>query len=44
VRPSDLAALLRVSGVGPAKIEKYGDDVLSLVARADSSSGSGGSE
>jgi DNA helicase II / ATP-dependent DNA helicase PcrA len=32
VRPADAAALLRVNGVGPAKIEKYGDDVLALVA------------
>ena len=32
VRPADPTALLRVNGVGPAKIEKYGDDVLALVA------------
>jgi len=32
VRPQDPAALLRISGVGPAKIEKYGDQVLELVA------------
>jgi DNA helicase-2/ATP-dependent DNA helicase PcrA len=30
VRPADPPALLRISGVGPAKIEKYGDDVLAL--------------
>jgi DNA helicase II / ATP-dependent DNA helicase PcrA len=43
VRPSDPTALLRVSGVGPAKIEKYGDDVLALVAGEAVSSVSGGS-
>jgi DNA helicase II / ATP-dependent DNA helicase PcrA len=32
VRPSNPTALLKVSGVGPAKIEKYGDAVLALVA------------
>ena len=32
--PSDLAALARVKGVGPAKLEQYGDDVLSLVTQA----------
>ncbi len=35
IRPADRAALLRVSGVGPAKIEKYGDDVLALVTGSD---------
>ena len=30
--PSDLAALGRVKGVGPAKLEQYGDDVIALVA------------
>ncbi len=32
--PGDLDALARVKGVGPAKLEQYGDDVLSLVADA----------
>ena len=32
VRPADPTALLRISGVGPAKVDKYGDDVLELVA------------
>lgn len=32
VRPGDRAALLRISGVGPAKVEKYADDVLGLLA------------
>jgi hypothetical protein len=32
VRPADSAALLRISGIGPAKIEKYGDEVLELVS------------
>ncbi|MEO6652672.1 MAG: ATP-dependent DNA helicase UvrD2 [Ilumatobacteraceae bacterium] len=35
--PSDLAALARVKGVGPAKLDLYGDDVLDLVASARSS-------
>lgn len=30
--PSDLAGLGRVKGVGPAKLEQYGDDVLAIVA------------
>lgn len=29
--PADLAELARVKGVGPAKLEQYGDDVLDLV-------------
>ena len=32
--PGDLAALAAVKGVGPAKLEQYGDDVLELVAVA----------
>jgi DNA helicase-2/ATP-dependent DNA helicase PcrA len=32
VRPADVGALLRIGGVGPAKLEKYGDDVLALCA------------
>jgi DNA helicase-2/ATP-dependent DNA helicase PcrA len=32
VRPGDPAALLRVNGVGPAKLDKYADDVLAVVA------------
>ncbi|MFW2336190.1 ATP-dependent DNA helicase UvrD2 [Ilumatobacter sp.] len=34
--PDDLAALARVKGVGPAKLEQYGDDVLALAATARS--------
>jgi len=30
--PSELAELARVKGVGPAKLEQYGDDVLAVVA------------
>lgn len=33
-RPSDRAALLAVPGVGPAKAEQYGEQVLALVASA----------
>ncbi len=36
VRPADPAGLLRISGVGPAKIEKYGDEVLALLAEEGS--------
>jgi DNA helicase-2/ATP-dependent DNA helicase PcrA len=44
VRPNDAAALLRINGVGPAKIDKYADDVLALVAgESVGSGGSGGS-
>jgi DNA helicase-2/ATP-dependent DNA helicase PcrA len=31
-RPSDVTALAKISGVGPAKLDKYGRDVLELVA------------
>jgi superfamily II DNA helicase RecQ len=31
-RPSDLGELAACQGVGPAKLERYGDDVLDLVA------------
>jgi DNA helicase-2/ATP-dependent DNA helicase PcrA len=33
-RPGDRAALLAVPGIGPAKAERYGDEVLALVAGA----------
>lgn len=32
-RPSDDAALLAVSGVGPVKLERYGHDVLEIVGK-----------
>lgn len=32
-RPADLRALSKVKGVGPSKLESYGDDVLEIVAR-----------
>ena len=32
--PADLGRLADVKGVGPAKLEQYGDDVLELVADA----------
>ena len=31
-RPGDRQALLRVSGVGPEKLDRYGDDVLEVLA------------
>jgi DNA helicase-2/ATP-dependent DNA helicase PcrA len=33
--PRDLGALLDVPGVGPAKVERYGSDVVSVLARFD---------
>ncbi len=30
-RPTSSAALLRISGVGPAKLERYGEGVLEVV-------------
>ncbi len=30
-RPTSAAALLRISGVGPAKLERYGDALLAVV-------------
>ena len=33
-RPDDKRSLLNVSGVGPAKAEQYGEDVLRLVAES----------
>ncbi len=32
VRPDDRAALLRINGIGSAKLEKYADDVLDILA------------
>ena len=32
--PADLGALAAVRGVGPAKLEQYGDDLLELVVLA----------
>ncbi len=43
VRPTDTSALLRISGVGPAKIDKYGPDVLELVSDGHTSADLGGS-
>jgi len=31
-RPASLAALRRVSGIGPTKIERYGDEILAVIA------------
>ena len=42
VKPVDVAALLRIGGVGPAKLERYGEDVLALVAgESDAPEGTG---
>jgi ATP-dependent DNA helicase RecQ len=32
-QPTSHAALLRISGLGPAKVERFGDDILAIVAR-----------
>ena len=32
--PSSLAALAKVNGIGPAKLESYGDELLALIAAA----------
>jgi len=32
-RPMSLSALRRVKGMGPAKLEKYGDGILEVLAR-----------
>jgi superfamily II DNA helicase RecQ len=32
-RPASPAALRRVKGMGPAKLERYGDEILAIVAR-----------
>ena len=34
LRPATLTALGRVSGIGPAKLERYGDEILGVVADA----------
>jgi hypothetical protein len=34
LRPTSLAALRRVSGIGPAKLERYGDEILGVIADA----------
>ena len=31
-KPTTEAGLLRISGIGQAKLERYGDDVLALLA------------
>jgi superfamily II DNA helicase RecQ len=33
-RPATLVALERVKGIGPAKLDKYGADILAIVAAA----------
>lgn len=38
-RPSSLAELLRVSGVGESKLRKYGDEILALLREAPTSGG-----
>ena len=34
-RPATLAALRRVKGMGPAKLEKYGDGILEVLASVE---------
>ena len=33
-RPADRQALLAVPGLGPVKVERYGDELLALLARS----------
>jgi DNA helicase-2/ATP-dependent DNA helicase PcrA len=46
VRPGDRSALLRINGIGAAKLERYADDVLAVLAgaSADSRPGDGSSK
>ena len=32
--PASMAALARVNGIGPAKLESYGDDLLAVISAA----------
>lgn len=41
VRPTDRQGLLRVNGIGAAKLERYADDVLAVLADASGSSSAG---
>ncbi len=34
-RPANIAALRRVKGMGPTKLEKYGDGILEVLAALD---------
>ena len=34
VGPSSLTGLRQISGIGPAKLERYGEDVLEVLAEA----------
>jgi superfamily II DNA helicase RecQ len=34
-RPSSLVALRRIDGIGPAKLDLYGDDILAVLAGVD---------
>ena len=37
-RPSSLAALRRVKGIGPAKLERYGSEILAVIVPPDAAS------
>jgi superfamily II DNA helicase RecQ len=39
LRPRTLAELRRAHGIGPAKVEKYGDGLLEVVRRASDADG-----
>ncbi|PZR54995.1 ATP-dependent DNA helicase [Xylanimonas oleitrophica] len=43
IRPTSTMQLARVNGIGPAKIDKYGESVLAIVAQAASGASDGGS-
>ena len=42
VRPTSRDALLGVSGIGPVKVERFGDDVLAIVRDAAAEAGVAG--
>jgi hypothetical protein len=41
VRPGDRSGLLQINGIGAAKLERYADDVLAVLADASADKGPG---
>ena len=44
LRPASISSLRRVKGIGPARLDRYGDEILAVLARegADPSPPDGG--
>jgi superfamily II DNA helicase RecQ len=42
LRPTSLAALRRVRGMGPTKLDRYGEEILAVIAADGSAGGSTG--